>query len=637
MKEVIRIGLIAVLLLGWTRGQDLKISFDRQNNFTYSTQSLLSYRLKKENYRIQVIWDQDLILNTNRNPSSLVLFNIRAQVWQHHRVGDSLEISSFTEVEQFWTTQNQRYSQYFGLNYRWKTWLSLTPMLGYSWDYRSARLDQGFSPALSLRSRHRFKDGTFMENRLWSRLKYIAPRHQRNLSFSSNWNKSLGEDARIAWGVEMGSNQMDDYRLSSVEQIESDTAAAFLSLRYRVAPRLTWTSDNRLIFNRRLFDYEVFEIEEPEFNDLRFNQRQLFSLQQLDMVREKWSFQGQYIYEFLERNYQLDNDLDLPQREFDRRTRREKQKDAFRRTHSFNLNAAYIPNDKHRLSLEANNKYIQYDTPSEDNFDDHDELTYGLRLGWKARWDSKFSTQYALTGGLRRYAFLFGERSQDNYTQRNLRLDFSYNWFPLKKLRLFGEQRIYVTYNVKDFTDKNLTDRSTRNLETRLGADYLWSQKWRSRFRFYCKEIQVSYLNWAAFSETGLDTTTTLRVEMSHSYVHGLGQGPYRLRYDFGYRHAGRFRFLNSSMTSLENVLTPINLHIRTQQTGPSTGIELMGRQGSLFELDLWWQWQIQDFVYDEVSRFSTLSSNYQEEQLRRVDLSFRPFIRLRLNLWLGA
>lgn len=623
-------------LTSLVKGQDLRLAFNRQNNFTYSIQTQLRYVYKGEKYRLQSFLDQDLIINTNRRPSSLVLLNINAETWQYWKVGESWEVAAFSEINQFWTTQNQRYSQYVGVNYFYKDLLTITPFIGYSWDFRSGILDQGISPAVLLASNYEFEDGMVTSNRLWARLKYINPRHQRNISLRSIWNKKIDKQVDLNWGLEIGSNQMDDYRLASIEQIESDTAAGFFQFQYQLRPGYIWRSDNRLIFNRRIFDYELFENDLPDFNDLRFNQTEVVSNQQLEIVKEKWRMRGEYQYEYLERYYELENNLGLPLQEFDRLVNRERQKDAFRRTHTFNLNGNYQLNTKHRLDVEGNNKYVQFDTPSEENFDDHDELYYGIRWGIRSQWRPNFSMGYNLTAGLRRYAFLFAERSQDNYTQRNLRLDFSYNWSPDPTLRLIGEQRIYVTYNVKDFTDRNLTDRSTRNLETNVVATYRPSSKWSSSLQFYRKEIHVSYLNWAAFSETTLDTTITLRIEWRNTFRQKIKNTPFQILGEIGYKHAGRFRLLNTSMTSLENILTPINLHIRTQQTGPKTSVRWIGKQGrELLQLGIWWQWQIQDYMYKEVENFFTLSSNFREAQLQEVDLTFRPFITFRLNAWL--
>ena len=72
-------------------------------------------------------------------------------------------------------------------------------------------------------------------------------------------------------------------------------------------------------------------------------------------------------------------------------------------------------------------------------------------------------------------------------------------------------------------------------------------------------------------------------------------------------------------MLDLENKLVPINLRARTIQTGPQTGLRIMLRGGAGIEAAVWWQYQIQDFRYDVVERFLTLSASYRQRDLEPV------------------
>ena len=236
---------------------------------------------------------------------------------------------------------------------------------------------------------------------------------------------------------------------------------------------------------------------------------------------------------------------------------------------------------------------------------------------------------------MRQYAFLFRERSQDNYTQRTLRMEFDYRWQALDNLTISGEQYIYVTYNVKDFPDLNLTDRSTRNMESLMEIDYRPSRKLDSELKMYRKQIHVSYLNWDAFTETTLDTTTTWIIEQTNRIQLQLPWESSRLILDVGYKHFTQTRFQNTSMNSLQNILTPINLHIRSHQTGPVTGFRWFHKKPAQIELSLWWQLQYQDFRYQELSKLSNLSTSYREEDLLKAKINFRPFIKLEVNLLL--
>ena len=313
---------------------------------------------------------------------------------------------------------------------------------------------------------------------------------------------------------------------------------------------------------------------------------------------------------------------------------RERLKDYFRNRTNIELFVKVPLKQKHNFVLSGTNRYLRYDTPAENNFDDHDELNYGLSTEVQSSWSRNFYTRYKILGIVRRYAFLFKERSQDNYTQRTLRMEFDYRWQAMKNLTISGEQFIYVTYNVKDFKDINLTDRSTRNLESLLEIDYRHSKKWDSELRLYRKEIHISYLNWEAFTETTLDTTTTYLAELKNRFLIKVPGESVRLFADIGYKHFSLLRFQNTSMTSLQNILTPINLHIRSHQTGPVTGIRWFHKQPAQVNLSIWWQLQYQDFKYRELAKLTNLSTNYREANLQKAVINFRPFIKLEVNIF---
>ena len=635
---MLSLGVLLGLGLPALRGQEvgtpgLQLTYERQNNFTYGARINLLYRWEQGRYSGEARLFHDNLMNTRRTGSPFVLLLVRGHVWQHYRLRPQWSLSSWIETDQFWTTQNQRYQVYAGATWEPSPALRVRPLIGYSWDYRSGQLDQGLTPALAVSSRYDWGDGLTMETEFFGRVKYIEPRHQRNVTFLSRWNKRFGEEAALSLEVQAGSNQMDDYKSASIERIKSDSVAASLSWQYRLMPGLIWTSQSELLYTRRAFDYDRYTAAEAEFNDLRFGQPQWRTRQQVSFRRPQWDGAFTFAYETLNRAYDLDNSRQLPEREFERLVQREAQKDYFRRQTALDLQLNYRPAPRQVVSLTGTNRYLQYDTPAADNFDDHDELNYGLSLEWQASWTRTFSTRYRLLGNVRRYAFLFSERSQDNYTQPTLRLDFGYQWQVRPQLRISGEQVLYVTYNVKDFEDRNRTDRSTRNLETRLEMEARPAPRWDMSLSLYRRELHVSYLNWAAFTETPLDTTVTYLGEWRNAWQRPTAKRIWHYTLEAGYKHFSQLRYFNTSMINLENILTPINLHNRSHQTGPVTGAQVRRRGRGSLSLSVWWQLQYQDFRYREIARLTTLSTGYREADLRRAQVNFRPFLKLEFNL----
>jgi hypothetical protein len=612
--------------------QGLQLNFDRQNNSTYSTQFTCRYGWTGPRYELDAYLRHEHLINTTRQDQPFVQLFVSGYLWQHWRLTRRWAVASWLETDQFWNTNTQRHSLYAGLRYQPLPGLSLTPLIGYTWDYRQGRLDQGVSPAIRIVSQQDVGEGLLMETRLLLRLKYIQPRHQRNLHLSSDWAKVFGANTALNLSLIGASNQMDDYRSQSIERIESDTLGANLAWQYPLMPGVLWEASSQLLRTRRSFRYDPFGQAQAEFSDLSFAQTDFTTRQELSAGRGRWTGRLAYEYQYLDRGYELDNSLALPEPQYRRLLSQERQKDFFRRLSAFDLTVNYRPDPRHRMTLTANNRYLQHDTPSEVNLDDHDELSYGVGIEWQADWARRFMTRYRLLGSQRQYAFLLGQRSQDNYTQHNLRGDFFFRWDLLDRLTLSGQQSVYVNYNVKDFQDLNRTDRSTRNLQTLLEVRYRPGRKLDFEGSLSRRETHVSYLNWEAFTETTLDTTVIYIIEGKARMT--LGQGRrYRWQGEGGYRHFSQFRYLNTAMTSLENLLTPINLGILVYQTGPTTGLRLRMRGGGSLEASVWWQWQVQAYRYREIPELITLSASYQEEVLQAREVSLRPFLHLSLNL----
>lgn len=613
----------------------LRLDFNRQNDFTYSTILDFNLSIERKGYRLNASLHHDHLINTLRPSAPFVQAYLSANIWQRFRVLDKLALSTWVEYDHFFNSSTYRHSWYLGAEYKLGPYLSLEPLIGYSWDFRSQRMDQGFSPALIVKSAYQWPDGLQMETQAFVRYKFLDPRQQQNLSFLSVWAKSYGQIGQFAVQLKSGRNEIDDYRSQHVERILSDTLRPSFTFRYQLLPRWTWDSQNEFSLSRRFFRYEPLVPGKSEFSDFSFVQETFSARQRISHTYKRFNLSLSYDYEYLNRAYDLANTRELPSSEYARLLVREQLKDFRRNLSRFEAKLDYQIRPRHGLNLSLFNSYIRYDTPAEQNFDDHDELSYGGNGLWRAAWNKKFSTQYALLGGVRRYAFIFGERSQENYTQYSLRMEFNFQWELLKNLSLRGEQYIYSSYNIKDFEDINQTNRSTRNLESGLEVLYRIHKNWDSKWKIYRRETQVSYIDWDRFAETTLDTNYIYILE----YLNTIQlKGPWKntlLQLEAGYKHLTLTRRFNTAMTNIENILVPINLRTRSFQTGPQTALRLVSKGGNSLFAAVWWQIQIQNAQFKQLPAFSILSSNFTEENLRKSIQNFRPYLKLQAQFLL--
>ncbi len=515
-------------------------------------------------------------------------------------------------------------------------------MAGYSRDVRTAilgrtdpflKVDQGFSPALLIEAEHLWpKDQLAVQSVLFARYKFIDPRQQRNLVFRQYWSKKFEEGVQLQFGVNAGSHELDDYQSNSVKRIISDSINPELNLGYTFLPGLEWQSENGVLINQRSFKYNNVVGGDPEQNDLIFDGLRLSTRQRLSFVKGRWRASGEYSYSFTSRKYQLENNLELNEPDFLERIDQEKQKDFVTNLHKTNLNLRRRLRGSQFLNFRLVNQYLQYDTPSEANFDDRDELSYLGSAGWERRWSRALSTNFSISGNYRHYAFLLSEKSQDNYKQRSLRLDFKFGWDINPFLRVEGDNGIFVTYNVKDFTDFNKTDRATRNLQTNFKGIYRPTKKWRSTIDVQRKEIHQSYLNWEQFSETTLDTLRLLTIEQRNRYTFGMNNKNTSLLLEFGMKHFGQTKKFKAPMVGEDNILKTISLRQVTRQTGPLLSFGYRNRNQSSIDLNVWLQVQVRKNRFRELEGITVIGAAFYEGDLRNTTVEIRPYPNIKIN-----
>lgn len=624
----------------------LRLSFDRQNDFTFSTDLSTWNHVERGRYTLDFQLRHSNIYNTTRAEGKLVQLYIHSDIWQYFKLTKNLDAASWVETDQYVKNQNEKISLYGGVRYRPWSFLEISPLLGYTWDTRTAslgtsgpalRVDHGITPALFLKAAHQFPDSLSMETVLVARYKDIRPRRQHNLILQQEWRKLFEEGVMIATGIRAGSHELDDYQATSVKRIMSDSIMPYLELGYAFAPGLDWRSQNSLMAHRRRFLFQNLAAETPVENDLTFSGLELSSIQKLQFIKGKFRASAAYEFMYSSRSYALTNNTGLNSNDFERREALEKQKDFLKNYQKVEFLVQNPIGKRHVLESRITNQYLQYDTQSEENFDDRDELSWIGSGKWMTKWDKRLFTSLNLHGNYRHYAFLLKEKSQDNYIQRALRLDFDFNWDVTKYLRLEGQQSIYVTYNVKDFVDYNKTDRSTRNLESNFKALWHPTRNFQAESNFRRKETHQSYLNWEEFSETTLDTNRILTTDVKFRQFFDGKAGISQFYVEGGYKHFDQTKRFKTNMVGLDNRLKAISLREISLQTGPLLAIGYRNKHQSTIDIGLWTQFQIHKNRFDILDTDQIFGAALQESELNNINFEFRPYITARVNYFWGS
>lgn len=144
---------------------------------------------------------------------------------------------------------------------------------------------------------------------------------------------------------------------------------------------------------------------------------------------------------------------------FDERQEIEKQKNNTSSQTTISFSGAYDVTKKDNLFGSIFHRKLRYDTPSEINFDDRDELLTIFRLMYLRKFNTFFNFFVNLEGSINHIVYIFTERSSNNNIKRILKLS-SGGVFRGKKFSSTNTAEVSANYTVYDFEEINPTFQS---------------------------------------------------------------------------------------------------------------------------------------------------------------------------------
>ncbi|MFC2082139.1 hypothetical protein ACFLQT_00260 [Bacteroidota bacterium] len=222
--------------------------------------------------------------------------------------------------------------------------------------------------------------------------------------------------------------------------------------------------------------------------------------------------------------------------------------------------------DKNSLLLSLLHRKLVYDTPSDENFDDRDELLTIFRVLYVRKLSPFFKVFVNLEGSLNHIVYIFAERSSNNNVRRILKLSSGGNYMG-EKFQTNNSVEISANYTVYDFEELSATLRSFSFRQFSIRDSSIISLGRNTNFQFtgYLKLSEQGDFKWSDFSSRPLRFLEETYMEPLINYsIMGLTMG-IGLRYfslsTYGY-NANHNKVKLSDYTSI-GPLTEITL-IRT-------------------------------------------------------------------------
>ncbi|MFZ1292550.1 MAG: hypothetical protein WAR79_20850 [Melioribacteraceae bacterium] len=186
---------------------------------------------------------------------------------------------------------------------------------------------------------------------------------------------------------------------------------------------------------------------------------------------------------------------------YDQRTELEKRKNNSSQYTTVSAVGNFSITKKDNLLFSLLQRKLIYDTPSEDNFDDRDELLSIVRLSYLRSFNHLFNFFINLEGSFNHIVYIFAERSSNNNTRRNIKLSSGgeYTGTNLYSKNTFEVSANYTSYDFEDIVP-NIKSFSFRQFGAKDSTSLKFYKKVYLDFSGYIKLSEQGDFVWSNFT-----------------------------------------------------------------------------------------------------------------------------------------
>ncbi len=226
---------------------------------------------------------------------------------------------------------------------------------------------------------------------------------------------------------------------------------------------------------------------------------------------------------------------------YEEKLERETQKNNKSQQASVSISSIIPFSSRDNLALSIFHRKLIYDTPSDENFDDRDELLTIFRLYYLRTLNPFFDYYLNLEGSLNHIVYIFAERSSNNNIKRVLKLS-SGGIYKGKNLRSKNGIEVSANYTVYDFEEfnPNFKSYSFRQFSAEDSTNLKLNNSLSLDFEGYLKFSEQGDFDWSDFSGKPVRFLTEVFAQPKFNYkwsniIFGMGLRYFSLstfRYD---------------------------------------------------------------------------------------------------------
>lgn len=394
--------------------------------------------------------------------------------------------------------------------------VSVTPMGGVSFDNQQGIEDRGFMYAANARLQDLSIGNTTAQAEWFSTAEYIDPRFQQEHRGSTDFLAQFADGGLNHTQLQFRSVRREFY-LPYDSALEASRGVA-----YPIESR-----DERIITLSNVLQYRMLDplqvvasidLSQRDIARARTERNPDDPVPFFDADIEEFRLNGslQIAYdnrggttgslrmEFNERDeaHEILRFEDSNPVSFSRQQALERQKNNSIQQTQLGLRVSQALSPRDTVWLSASTVKMQYDTPSEENYDDRDELFVLAGLRWAHRFSPLFTASISGDVNLRHTVFIYAERSANNTWNRVIRLS------PSTELRIGNSfvtkntAEVVANYTVYDFESAGQSQRSfsLRQLTvTDSSLLHLGGRVW-AELQLHLRFYERGELHWSAFT-----------------------------------------------------------------------------------------------------------------------------------------
>ena len=408
--------------------------------------------------------------------------------------------------------------------------LSLTPFGGYRWDGQGGLHDEGAAFGLEADLRPMDLDGYLFSGTARLRRDALTPRLLENHNAQLSIFKPFGAFSRDSLDVRFLQTRREFYsRGDSVIESRTDRYFSLANLIAYEITRDLMTSvfvsiSTRLLDKdeRTLFDAAwsptTFDTQIEEFHLDTYVQVAYQTVDRLTSMLLRFGYSERSEAHRAKTPEQMPANVAVL---FGERNRQEQTKDNYARKVALTGGLTHRLFDATDIFLTGSAGILRYDTPSELNYEDRDELLVALSLGLHHTFSRMLEAQVTLDGTLSHLVYLLKERSANNNHNRVLRLAPQTTWRPVSWLVTRNTFEVLANYTVYDF------EKQLALVQSFSYRQFSWIDTTRAEFSpsvgldffTYLKLYERGSLKWEEFRErtenSYIDRTLAVQVRFS--------------------------------------------------------------------------------------------------------------------------